>query len=187
MRIERGPQRAVFHWINVTGERRLRFNYRANLRFDRASACVFPLRRESDSDVARMAWGRRRGDAQRGTKWIGKMGSEIIVMKLARLPLSAFMGVVPKGRPGALSHRADCYWLIDVDSFSLFLFFFLHATFSPAHGALSARARDITFTLRPARRSAAKSGLHGRLPGDRAKPSVNESNPRSSYTYPRKR
>lgn len=41
-----GPQRAVFHWISVTGERRLRFNYRANLRFDRASAPrmrVFPL------------------------------------------------------------------------------------------------------------------------------------------------
>jgi len=31
------PQRAVFHWISVTGERRLRFNYRTNLRFDRAS------------------------------------------------------------------------------------------------------------------------------------------------------
>lgn len=28
----------VFHWINVTGERRLRFNYYANLRFNRACA-----------------------------------------------------------------------------------------------------------------------------------------------------
>lgn len=35
---EATPQRAVFHWINVTGERRLRFNYRVNLRFDRANA-----------------------------------------------------------------------------------------------------------------------------------------------------
>lgn len=29
---------AVFHRINVTGERRLRFNYYANLRFNRACA-----------------------------------------------------------------------------------------------------------------------------------------------------
>lgn len=43
---------------------------------------------------------------------------EIIVMKLARLPLSAFMGVVPEGQARrALFHRADCYWLIDVDRF----------------------------------------------------------------------
>jgi len=43
---------------------------------------------------------------------------EIIVMKLARLPLSAFMDAVPEGRGRrALFHRADCYWLIDVDRF----------------------------------------------------------------------
>lgn len=53
---------------------------------------------------------------------------EIIVMKLARLPLSAFMGAVPEGRARrALFHRADCYWLIDVDRF-----FFSPATLPPA-------------------------------------------------------
>lgn len=96
-----GPQRAVFHWINVTGERRLRFNYRANLRFDRASApnaCISAWR-GVPGKRGRGGSARGEGDAQRGTKWIGKMGSEIIVMKLARLPLSAFMGVPPKGSP----------------------------------------------------------------------------------------
>jgi hypothetical protein len=73
--------RAVFHWINVTGERRLRFNYRANLRFDRANA---PTTRETRGET--------RGSAGDEMDW--KNGeSEIIVMKLARLPLSAFMGV----------------------------------------------------------------------------------------------
>lgn len=68
--------------------------------------------------------GNARGNAGRdgngGSKWIGKMGreSEIIVMKLARLPLSAFMDVGEakgRSRPRALFHSADCYWLIDVD------------------------------------------------------------------------
>lgn len=66
---------------------------------------------------------RGEGGAQRGTKWIGKMGSEIIVMKLARLPLSAFMGVLSKGSARALLRRAaDCYWLIDVGRFFFVIF-----------------------------------------------------------------
>lgn len=57
------------------------------------------------------------------------MGSEIIVMKLARLPLSAFMGILPKGSPGRTFARcADCYWLIDVDRF----FFHFPLLFFPA-------------------------------------------------------
>lgn len=54
---EATPQRAVFHWINVTGERRLRFNYRVNLRFDRANASRWRRRRPRRG-------GDRRGDAR---------------------------------------------------------------------------------------------------------------------------
>lgn len=66
---------AVFHWINVTGERRLRFNYHANLRFNRACA----------PDAPHGARGRERSAGRRlpdNEKWIGKMVSEMIAMKL---------------------------------------------------------------------------------------------------------
>ena len=69
--VEATPQRAVFHWINVTGERRLRFNYRVNLRFDRANASpvvAAPVR------GTREGGGEGRVAARLGTKLIGKMG-----------------------------------------------------------------------------------------------------------------
>lgn len=84
------------------------------------------------------------GDTQRGTKWIGKMGSEIIVMKLARLSLSAFMGILPKGSR-AFARCTDCYWLIDVDRFfsfpSIFSRFAL-AMFARTNGRSRAILRD---------------------------------------------
>ena len=72
--VEATPQRAVFHWINVTGERRLRFNYRVNLRFDRANAS--PVVAVSSKGNVEGRGGNRGGcvAARLGTKWIGKMG-----------------------------------------------------------------------------------------------------------------
>lgn len=72
MEVARSPATsAVFHRINVTGERRLRFNYYANLRFNRACAPDAP-----NGTVAA---------ASPRAKWIGKMASEMTAMKLARL------------------------------------------------------------------------------------------------------
>lgn len=51
---------------------------------------------------------------------------EIVVMKLTRLPLSAFVGVVPPKGLDSLFHRANCYWLINVDRFFFFFYFFPH-------------------------------------------------------------
>lgn len=114
---EATPQRAVFHWINVTGERRLRFNYSVNLRFDRANASRWRRRLHQRGGMQRGGGRRTRGPTGNEMDWKNGEG-EIIVMKLARLPLSAFMGVVPEGRARrALFHRANCYWLIDVDRF----------------------------------------------------------------------
>jgi len=60
--VEATPQRAVFHWINVTGERRLRFNYRVNLRFDRANASPVVAVSSKGNVEGR---GGNRGDASR--------------------------------------------------------------------------------------------------------------------------
>jgi len=68
---------------------------------------------------------------------------EIIVMKLARLLLSAFMGAVPEGWDRrALFHRADCYWLIDVDRF-----FFPRDASACGIRLYERRVRDIAFEL----------------------------------------
>ena len=77
MEVARGVQQpsAVFHRINVTGKRRLRFNYYANLRFNRACAPDAP--QWDGRGIARNPSGGGGGE-----KWIGKMASEIIAMEL---------------------------------------------------------------------------------------------------------
>jgi len=109
--VEATPQRAVFHWINVTGERRLRFNYRVNLRFDRANASpvvAVPVR-GTWGDSSRPDWERN---------GLEKWGGWNHCNEISATPAVSFYGVLPEGRSRcALFHRADCYWLIDVDRF----------------------------------------------------------------------
>lgn len=86
--------------------------------------------------------GGTRGPTGNEMDWKNGEG-EIIVMKLARLPLSAFMGVLPEGRSRcALFHRADCYWLIDVDRF-----FSPRDVFACGIRLYERRMRDIAFEL----------------------------------------
>jgi len=117
------PQRAVFHWINVTGERRLRFNYRTNLRFDRASVSRRSSCRRGETTRGRgveMDW----KNGERGRNHCNEISATPAVSFYGHRCYSEGSVSVTRARARALFHRADCYWLIDVDRISFFSLFF---------------------------------------------------------------